>query len=459
MNARIGWLILTAGLQACAPKPHLTMNFTEKQLTFDAKGHTIHNAQAFSPTDEWLVYDTRNVDTGIGSTGSIEMVNVKTGETRVLYQTENQTEFGPGVGAVTFSPTQNRVLFIHGVRNANQEKPYGFARRTGVAIDTDQPGKPIFLDARDVTPPFTPGALRGGTHAHGWSADGQWISFTYNDYLLDQLSKTNPAIQDLRVVGVMAPLKKVAVSDDGSRENNAGALFSVVVTRVTESPKPGSDEIDKAFDEGWLGTDGYRKPDGSWQKRALAFQGNVRNKAGKTVAEIFVADLPDDLTQATEGQPLEGTESSRPNPPKGVQQRRITFTEHGAEGPRHWLRTTPDGSLIGFLAKDPSGTVQLFGVSPNGGPIRQLTKQPFSIQTTFNFSPDGKWVAYAADNSAFISEVATGEFRRLTPRSSDGEQPRNGIVWSNQGDQIAYNRYVTTEKGRFLQLFVLRDGK
>src|SRR5690606_9394331 len=131
------------------------------------------------------------------------------------------------------------------------------------------------------------------THAHGWSADGQWISFTYNDYPLEQLSQTNPAVKDLRVVGVMAPLKKVAVSDGGSLENNSGELFSVVVTKVTELPKPGSDEIDKAFDEGWIGTNGYLKPDGTRQKRAIAFQGNVRNPEGKTVAEIFVADLPD----------------------------------------------------------------------------------------------------------------------------------------------------------------------
>jgi hypothetical protein len=459
MKFRTGWLLFGVGIQSCAPKLHMIMHFTEQQLTFDTKGHTIHNNQAFSPSDEWIVYDTRNQDGGIGGTGSIEMVNIETGKTQLLYQTTNQTEFGPGVGAATFSPTQNRVLFIHGIRNANQQKPYDFDRRTGVAIDIDQPGKTVFLDARNIKPPFTPGALRGGTHAHGWSADGQWISFTYNDYPLNLLSKTNPAVKDLRVVGVMAPLGKVTVADDGSLENNSGELFSVVVTKATESPKPGSDEIDKAFDEGWIGSNGYQKPDGTRQKRAIAFQGNVRNKEGKTVTEIFVVDLPDDLTQAADGQPLEGTETTRPNPPKGVQQRRITFTEHGAEGPRHWLRTPPDGSVIGFLAKDPTGTIQIFGVSPNGGAIRQLTRQPFPIQTTFNFSPDGRWLAYGADNSVFVTDLTTGDFKRLTPRSSDEEQPHNGIVWSNKGDMIAYNRYMTTGKGKYLQLFLLKGGK
>jgi hypothetical protein len=41
------------------------------------------------------------------------------------------------------------------------------------------------LDARDLTPPFTSGAMRGGTHVHVFSGDGGRISFTYNDYLVD----------------------------------------------------------------------------------------------------------------------------------------------------------------------------------------------------------------------------------------------------------------------------------
>ena len=36
-------------------------------------------------------------------------------------------------------------------------------------------------------------------------------------------------------------------------------MFSVIVAKVTENPQPGSDEIDKAFDEGWIGTKGYRR--------------------------------------------------------------------------------------------------------------------------------------------------------------------------------------------------------
>ena len=102
--------------------------------------------------------------------------------------------------------------------------------------------------------PLLPGALRGGTHAHNWSADGKWISFTYNDYVIQQLEKKDSSVKDLRTVGVMVPGHPVNVPYDSSEENNSGEMFSVVVAKVTENPQPGSDEIDKAFDEGWIGS-------------------------------------------------------------------------------------------------------------------------------------------------------------------------------------------------------------
>jgi len=427
----------------------------EIQLTHDAKGHTLNNTQVFSPDDQWLVYDTRNHDTELGQTCCIRIVNVQTGEDRLLYQTQNQTPFGPGVGAATFSPTRPQVLFLHGLRNADTLQPYAMTRRTGVTVRIDQPQKPHFLDARDITPPFTPGALRGGTHAHQWSGNGELISFTYNDAVMEHLATTNPAVADLRTVGVMVPALAVKVSEGNDKDEFSGEAFAVVVTQVTEAPQPGSDEIDRAFDETWIGQKGYQKPDGSFQRRALAFQGNVRNAANQSITEVFVVDLPDTLTASRAGQPLQGTPTTRPNPPVGVSQRRITFSQRGIEGPRHWLRSTPDGTLIGFLAKDSVGLIQLFGVSPNGGPTRQLTHQPFSIQTPFNFSPDGHFVAYTADNSIFITDLRNGEPHRLTPRTADEERPINGVIWSHQGDRLAYNRYISTAQGRHIQIFQL----
>ncbi|MEO6707231.1 MAG: DUF3748 domain-containing protein, partial [Ginsengibacter sp.] len=273
------------------------------QITDGDEGHCLYNTQCFSPDDKWIAFDSRNDDAEISKTGSVNMVNTQTFEILGLYKTENQSLFGPGVGAVSFSPISNRVLFIHGIRNSNQIKPYGFTRRTGVAIDIESPSRPIFMDARDVMPPFTQGALRGGTHAHTWSGDGQWISFTYNDYIMERLEKVDSSVRDLRTIGVMVPGKRVDVSLDSAGENNSGLMFSVVVAKVTENPQPESDEINKAFDEGWIGKSGYRRSDGSLQKRAIAFQGNVRNTDGSFKTEIFVADLPDDLIKANPGFP------------------------------------------------------------------------------------------------------------------------------------------------------------
>ena len=430
------------------------------QLTHDSVGHSIHNTECFSPDDQWIVYDTRNDDTMIASTGNISMVNTQTGEIRELYHTKHQTLYGPGVGAATFSPVANRVIFIHGVRNADKNNPYSFIRRTGVAIDIAKPFHPIFMDARDITPPFTSGALRGGTHAHNWSADGKWISFTYNDYIMQQLEKKDSSVKDLRTVGVMVPGHPVLVPYDPSEENNSGEMFSVIVAKVTENPKPGSDEIDKAFEEGWIGAKGYQKSDGKWQRRAIAFQGEVVNADGTKKTEVFVVDLPEDLTKANPGKPLEGTTTSRPNVTAGVTQRRITYTTNGIQGPRHWLRCTPDGNLIAFLSKDDKGIIQLYGVSPDSGKIKQLTFNSYSVQGPFNFSPDGKRLAYLADNSVFVTEVKTRKSQRLTMRSPYEEKVVGSVVWSNHGAMLAFNKYIKDHKtGKvFLQIFIIKDS-
>lgn len=448
-------------VKARLPRNKQHISGAPKQLTSGNKGHCLNNTQCFSPDDNWLVYDTRNDDTKIGSTGSIEMVNIHSGEIRILYQTSNQTEFGPGVGAATFNPVFNKVLFIHGIRNANARRPYGFTRRTGVAVETSQPGIPIFMDARDVVPPFTPGALRGGTHAHTWSGDGAWVSFTYNDAVIAALASSehpekSGAARDLRTVGVMCPAKQVVVADDADGENNSGSMFSVIIAEVTEDPKPGSDEISKAFDECWIGSNGYIAENGERQQRAIALQGHAVRSDGKTVTDIFVADLPADITKARQRHPLQGTGAKRPGVPAGVRIRRITRLDKGvSEVPRHWLRSTSDGTTIGFLQEDDKGHIQVFGVSPNGGEVKQLTFQPFSIQGPFNFSPDGRYVAYTADNSVFVSDIVSGEFRRLTERSVDKNKPVGAVNWSNAGGTLAWNAYVGEEE-RFLQVFLMQ---
>ena len=424
------------------------------QLSHSEIGHTLNNGQVFSPTDEWIVFDQRNKDTDIQTTAHIGIINVKTGEERLIYTTPNQTEFGPGVGGASFSPIAYRVVFIHGLRNASAEKPYKFTRRTGVVVDIDKPHQPIFMDARDVEMPFTVGALRGGTHAHSWSRDGQMLSFTYNDEIMAKLAALNPHVKDLRTVGVMFA-KKVAVPHRASFDNNDGEMFAILCAEVTENPTPSSDEIDKAFDECWIGTDGYVKTNGERQRKAIAFQGNVRNEEGETVTEIFVADIPEDLPNINFGAQLSGTATTRPMVPKEITQRRITFTKSGVKGPRHWLRTTPDGGQIFFLAEDKSGLIQTFSVSPNGGEIKQITYNDFSVDSPINVSPDGTYLSYIADQSVMITEISTSISRRLTPKYQSPEHLNGAVVWSNDGNKLAFNRYILGVNGIWLQIFLL----
>jgi len=54
--------------------------------------------------------------------------------------------------------------------------------------------------------------------------------------------------------------------------------------------------------------------------RASLSKGHVVSAQKETLAEVFVADLPDDLTQPGDG-PLAGTETRMPFPPKGCVQR------------------------------------------------------------------------------------------------------------------------------------------
>ena len=426
----------------------------EIQLTHSEFGHTLNTGQIFSPDDDWIVFDTRNNDTGIKITDRIGVVNVKTGEEKIIYQVPNQTQYGPGVGAASFSPVKNRVVFIHGIRNASTQKPYDFTRRTGVAIDVENPQQPIFMDARDIQEPFTTGALRGGTHAHSWSGDGQMISFTYNDYVIEQLAKTDFEVRDLRTVGIMFP-KQVKVPNTSNVENNDGEMFSVLAATVTENPRLGSNEIDRAFDECWIGKDGYLKADGSRQRKAIAYQGNVRNEQGEVVTEIFVADIPEDMETKLFDENIAGSATTRPNVPKDITQRRITFTQKGVNGPRHWLRSNVDGSQIFFLSEDDNNLIQVFSVSPNGGEIRQVTKNDFSVSGSINNSPDGRYLSYLADGSVFVTEVKTGVSNRLTQKYAEPENLTGVVVWSNDGETLAFNKYVKSEKGCYLQIFLM----
>ena len=429
---------------------------TERQITRARHGHILTNTGVWSPDGEWIVYDLRSDAAGDVFDGRrIEMVHMRTGEVRVLYESRNDAH----CGVATFHPREMKVTFILGPENPTPDWSYSATHRQGVVVDATKPGVARDLDARDLTPPFTPGALRGGSHVHVWDAAGEWVSFTYEDHVLAQFKEPGPDHEmNLRNIGVSVPAGPVRAGRGHSR-NHDGDYFSVLVTRTTTNPKPGSDEIKKAFEEGWIGTNGYVNNEGKHQRRALAFQGHVVTESGETISEIFVADLPEDVTQPGAG-PLAGTETQMPRPPKGAAQRRLTFTAQrkfpGLQGPRHWLRSSPDGSRIAFLMRDDAGIAQLWTVSPNGGAPKQVTRNSWSVASAFSWSPDGTRIACVMDNSVFLIDAQNGASTRLTPRSTDDLVPRpEACVFSPDGRAIAYVRRAPADGGVFNQVFAV----
>ena len=426
----------------------------ERQVTCAAHGHMLTNTAVWSPDSRWIVYDTRSTPDGSVFDGTrIERVEVDSGRIELLYESRN----GACCGVVTASPVDDRVVFIVGPEQPTADWQYGPAHRQGAIVRASQPGVIEPLDARDLVPPFTAGALRGGSHVHVYSPDGLLVSFTYEDAVLDAAAETGPGQaapreKNLRGIGVSLCGKPVPVPRSHKR-NHDGTAFTVLVTRLTDKPTPGSDEISKAFEEAWIGTHGYLRPDGTRQRYALAFQGHVvvpdaSTGGRRTISEVFVCDLPDAPAAlfVAGDRPLAGTPTSRPSPPRGVLQRRITFTADrshpGIDGPRHWLRSSPDGSRIACLMRDEVGIVQLFTVRPAGGHPVQVTHDAWHVASSFTWSPDGRRIAYVADSSVFVVDVASGVSTRLTDRLVAALPRPEACVFSPDGRRIAFMRSV-----------------
>ncbi|MEI7585095.1 DUF3748 domain-containing protein [Runella sp.] len=448
-------LFLSLAMYSCNDSTYLA----EKQITNDLSyNHDLDNNDNFSPDNQWLVYDTRTEEGGIAASAKIEKVNVETGEKKVLYVLSNNAEWGPGAGAVSYSPVDNSVVFIHGLMSLTKENPYQQWRRTGVIINDAAPNVPVFMDARDITPPYTKGALRGGTHRHEWSGDGQWIGYTYNDAVLKALEDKTGEKHNLRTIGVSKRNNPVFLEKDAQGDNVSGEWFSALVVRVTPTPKPGSDEISHAAGDSWVGTDGYVKPDGTRQI-ARAFIGKVKNKNGKEVDEVFIVDIPTDITIPGEFGPLEGTDTTFPMPPKGTAQRRLTFTANASQaGCVGIVRSSFDGSLLAFLAKDAHGIQQIFAISPSGGVATQLTFHDKNVEGSVRWRPDGKQISYVWEGSIVVCKIGNEPFEsRFQLLTKPTENSPSNLVWSHDDRTLAFNRIITDEKtGKSKQIFIVK---
>ena len=427
----------------------------ERQITHDADyDHLLDNNDNFSPDDRFLVFDTRT-PAGIHESRLIAKVEIATGTITPLYRPEQTGPFGPGMAAASFAHRHNEVIFIHGpLHPTGVENQYEKHRRVGCIVSGAGGSGYRFADARNTRPPFTVGALRGGTHRHEFSGDDKWIGFTYNDAVVREHGLKIGKNLDLRTIGVTQLGHPVHVPEAG-QFSTEGAGFSVLVVVVTADPKPGSDEISHAAADSWIGLAGYRRSDGSRQ-RARAFIGTTRDSQGRPVDELYAVDIPEDITHAGPLGPLEGTETAFPMPPAGTIQRRLTHTENSPyPGCQGIARSSPDGDRIAFRMRDAQGVWQIFLMSPLGGKPQQATFVEQGVDTDARWHPSGNAIACISGNGILVTDVRPGpQFGRSTVVSQRSPNPF-ALVWSNDGHTLAFNRVVKTEGKDVVQIFVL----
>ncbi|HOE10150.1 MAG TPA: DUF3748 domain-containing protein [bacterium] len=428
--------------------PAAFSDYVERQLTFGTDvNHSLDNNLNWSPDCQWIAYDTRAFEGGINNTLTLEKVNINTRDIIVIYKAPNALpldKFGPGTAAVSFFPFEDKVIAIRGINGVQYA---GTARFGAMISPTDGSVGPegyIIADARDVTPPFTPGALRGGTHRHEPTGDGKFVGFTYNDQVMAGLSK------DLRTIG-MTKLG-IPVKVDTALGNQNGVGFTVLIVKVKPKDEitPGSDDIYQGSEDSWVGERGYKKADGTWQ-RARAFIGKTLSSAGTELTEVFIADVPEDITVAGPDGPLQGTETTFPMPPAGTVQRRLTHSTTGCGG---IIRCSLDGSRIAFTRDN-----QIWLVSPLGGEPTQATSIPTGAARPW-WDPSGNYLYCVSDNSLWMTNVKVGDPNfgqsvRLTDPNLYPNNAPDATCVSPDGNWVAFNRQFDRGDGvKVKQIFI-----
>lgn len=427
-----------------------------RQLTRSPRGHTIANRNCWTADGRAIVFDLRDDETRFDSPSimqvSLDPANSDKLNCTPVYSSTNES----CCGVPTCSPVNDRIVFLHADEPLDDDWHYCAWHRRGVVMHLNRPDTATTLDARDIVPPLTPGALRGGTHLHTFNHNATAIASTYEDHVLATAIDQHAAA-NRRGIAVHVLSMPVTVPKTHPR-NHDGTSFTTFVSRLTDHPLAGSDEISMATGEAWLAGDGNR----------IAMQGTVVDRYGKPCVEIFLITLPDRLgdLRIAGNHPLTGTPTTRPGVPAAVTQRRLTRTSDsvfpGIVGPRHWAVGSPDGSRIGCYMRDDNGTVQFWTVSPDSGEMIQVTHKAPEPTSPFTWNPDGSHVAYVADGSVMLVNACNGSFKRLTPPMPVADGPtHHACVFSPDGSSIAYLQpldfIVKGRSKRFNQIYIVTD--
>jgi hypothetical protein len=426
------------------------LSYSEIQLTYGTdRNHSLDNNLNWSPDSQWVDYDTRAFSGGIPNTLTLEKVNINTKDIVTIYTAPNPNPtnaFGPGTAAVSFFPTGDKVIAIRGIDGVKYEQ---WARFGAMISPTDGTGSVVISDARDVTDAFTPGALRGGSHRHEPTGDGWGIGFTYNDQIMEKWDHS----YNLRTIGCTKLGIPVTVDHDviGSG-NQDGVGFSVLLVKVKRQGDitPGSNDVFQASEDAWVGEKGYQKLDGTWQ-RARTFIGKTVTSTGAPRSEVYVVDVPEDITVAGPDGPLEGTATTMPMPPAGAVTRRLTWSDTDCFG---ILRASLDGSRIAFTQ---NGQIQL--ISPLGGVPVQATTLLGGTNDPW-WDPSGNFIYSVSANSVWRTNVIAddpdfGKSLMLTDPDLYPERSPGNLVVSPDGQWVAFNRSLDRGDGTYVnQIFI-----
>lgn len=416
----------------------VTVPMKEKQISFSHKNHSLDNNDNFSPNDKFLCYDTRGTvfNQDIANSKSIEKIEIATGVETILYEPESVTgELGaPGVGAVSWHPSENKVIFIHGplLDEVKIRGHYGIRNRSGVEVSADGKAMITRVDMRDVATDrlTTPGAQRGGTHRHEYSLNGKRIGFTYDDFLVQNIDRT---------IGYMEP---------NPAAPKGYTHYFAVLLKPAEKGKAKPGEIEKAYGDSWVGPAGNMR----------AFIGKVREENGVDyTTDLFVADIPEETNITTASS---GDKDHYPEPPQGIKIRRLTHSGN-VEG---IVRGSFDGKKIAYLSKDPNGILQVYVIDSKGSDLAgNKNKQPKQLSnfssnaSSVRWHPKKNWVfAITGGDVVTICAEAGNNFGKAAMLTND-RQPRNAMVVSHDGNTLAYDFSVKQEGSdkEIRQIFVL----
>ena len=381
-----------------------------RQRTHGNYGHFLNHRQSLSHCGQFLYYDTRNADPDIIKTTRIESLDLIDDTTRVIYDTQSRSDYGPGVGAVVCHPLRSSVLFIHGLTNCDQDRPYAMTRRFGAwaGFDPRNPAVEISaLESRKLASEPVWGALSGGTHAHSFSPDGRWVSFTYNDARLP----------DRRTVGFTlvdrweSTNRQTMPDTKTCFEDNFDGVGWSALALIPEDP------IESAREECWISN-----PHDAHAPLKLAMIVRLRSSFTdpKWIDEIYVAEFPEyalkwpSMLQGpihASGQKKVGTWGYAV--PMGIELRRLTHSDSavhpGVAGPRHWLQASNCGRWVYTMMRDSQGTVRVVRVEVSDGRVEFISENQESITHPISIDPGGRQLSYLVGDRLRLLDLQTGE--------------------------------------------------